>query len=333
VQKLIDRRSICRVALFAATCVLGAAAWTTPGSAQEYPDKPIHIVVPFAPSGGGDIIVRLVAERLQQRLGQSVIVENSDGAGGAVGSAVVAEAPPDGYTLLMANVAPMAISVTIDPDLPYDPRTDFAPVSLLATFPNVLVVQPSLGVNSVQELLDLAKSSPDGLTFASAGNGSTTHLSGEFLKLESGIDLTHIPYRGGGPALTAVLSGEVSMYFSSLPAAKPHLEGGALKALAVTSLERSPAAPDIPALAETFKGFEAVTWIGIVAPAGTPAPVVERLSKEIGEIMKDEALAARVRELGAEPMTDTPEAFTQYISSEIDKWAGIVKAAHLEGQP
>ncbi|MGV6873447.1 Bug family tripartite tricarboxylate transporter substrate binding protein [Pseudochelatococcus sp. B33] len=327
-QKLIDRRSFCQSAAMA---VLGAAG-TSAGQAWAagYPSQAIRIVVPFSPSGGGDIIVRLVAERLQQRLGKPVIVANSDGAGGTVGSAVVAAAPADGYTLLMANVAPMAISVTIDPQLPYDPRTDFAPVSLLATFPNVLVAQPRLGVDTVEELVAKAKAAPGSLTYASAGNGSTTHLSGEFLRLEAGIDITHIPYRGGGPALTAVLGGEVSMYFSSLPAAKPHIEQGTLKALGVTSIERSPAAPEVPALAETFKGFEAVTWIGIVAPADTPEPVVDRLNRDIADIMKDEAVAARVRELGAEPVTSTPAEFKNYIASEIDKWAEIVKAAKLE---
>ncbi|WP_439619074.1 Bug family tripartite tricarboxylate transporter substrate binding protein [Shinella sp.] len=328
--KLINRRSFCHAAVFVAASVLSAHLTTVPAFADDYPDRPVRIVVPFAPSGGGDIIVRLVAAQLQARLGQPVIVENSDGAGGAVGSAVVAESAPDGYTLLMANVAPMAISVTIDPQLPYNPRTDFAPVSLLATFPNVLVVQPSLGVNTVQELVEKAKATPGELTFASAGNGSTTHLSGEFLKLKAGIDITHVPYRGGGPALTAVIGGEVSMYFSSLPAAKPHIEQGTLKALGLTSLERSKAAPDIPALAETFEGFEAVTWIGLVAPAGTPEAITERLAKEIGEIMKDEAIASKVRELGAEPVTDTPAEFKDYISSEINKWGDIVKAAKLE---
>jgi tripartite-type tricarboxylate transporter receptor subunit TctC len=298
--------------------------------ADEYPSKPIRIVVPFAPSGGGDIVVRLVAQKLSERFGYSVIVDNRSGAGGNLGTAVVARAAADGYTLLMANVAPMAINVSLDKNLPYDPAKAFAPISLLASFPNVLVVHPSLPASSLPDLIALAKASPGKLTFASAGFGSTTHLAAELLKSAAGLDLVHVPYRGGGPAVAAMLAGDVSFYFSSLPAALSHIKNEQLRGLAVTSLKRWEAAPTIPAVAEFgFPGFEAVTWIGIVAPAGTPPPIVLKLNALITETMRDPEIAEKVRTLGAEPLTSTPEELAAYIRSEIKKWSQVVRDAGI----
>lgn len=304
-----------------AVCV-GAGAQTT------YPGKTVRWVVPYPPAGGADIVVRIVAQRLTESLGQQVVVENRAGAGGNVGSEVVAKAAPDGYTILMANVAPMAINVTLYGKLPYDPVRDFAPITLLASFPNVLVVHPSLPARSVAELVKLAKARPGQLTYASAGSGSTTHLSAELFKTMGGLDMVHIPYKGGSIALTDLLGGQVSMYFSSLPGAMPHIKNARLRALAVTSARRSTAAPELPAMAESgFPGYDADTWIGVVAPAGTPQAVVGRLHDEITRILNAAEIRGRLLAQGAEPLTNTPEQFAAYIKSEIVKWAKVVKAS------
>ena len=311
-----------------AACVTGFAMPARAAGADDYPSKAIRIVVPFAPAGGGDIVVRLVAQKLTELTHQAVVVDNRSGAGGNLGTAVVANAAPDGYTLVMANVAPMAINVSLDKNLPYDPRKDFAPITLLASFPNVLVVKPSLGVTTFSQLVDLARKDPGKYSFASAGSGSTTHLAGELLKSAAHIDLVHVPYRGGGPAITATVAGEVSMYFASLPAALSYMKNGQLLGLAVTSSKRWDTAQEIPTVAENgFPGFEAVTWIGLAAPAGTPEPIVAKMNTLIGQIMHDPQVAAKVRELGAEPLTNTPQEFADYIKSEVDKWAVVVKAS------
>jgi len=299
-------------------------------TADEYSSKPIRIIVPFAASGGGDIVVRLVAQKLSERFGYRMVVENRSGAGGNIGTAAVASAPADGYTLLMANVAPMAINVSVDKNLPYDPAKAFAPITLLASFPNVLVVHPSLPAHSLRDLIALARADPGKLTFASPGSGSTTHLAAELLKSAAGLDLVHVPYRGGGPALVGMLAGDVTLYFASLPAALPYIKSGQLRGLAVTSLKRWEATQDIPTVAELgFPGFEAVTWIGVVAPAGTPEPIVRKLNASFTEIMRDGEIADRLRTLGAEPLTSTPEEFAAYIKSEIAKWAKVVRNAGL----
>jgi tripartite-type tricarboxylate transporter receptor subunit TctC len=284
--------------------------------------------VPFPPAGGGDIVIRLIAQRLSEITGQPVVVENRAGAGGNVGSDAVAKAPPDGYTLLMANVAPMAINVTLYAKLPYDPVRDFAPITLVASFPNVLVVHPSLPARSVAELAKLARARPGQLTYASAGSGSTTHLSAELFKTMAGLDMVHVPYKGGGPALTDVLGGQVTMYFGALPGALPHIRSGRLRGLAITSARRSVGVPQFPTMAESgFPGYEADTWIGAVAPAGTPASAINRLHEEISRILNAPDIRERLLSQGAEPLTNTPEQFAAYIKSEIVKWARVVKAS------
>ncbi|HSQ04533.1 MAG TPA: tripartite tricarboxylate transporter substrate binding protein [Burkholderiales bacterium] len=304
-----------------------------PVVAQTYPSKPIRFIVPFAPGGGGDIIVRTVAQKLTERLGQSVVVDNRTGAGGNIGTETAARSPNDGYTLLMANVAPMAINVSLYRNLPYDPVRDFTPITLMASFPNVLVVHPSVPARSIKELIALARAKPGTLTYASAGSGSTTHLAAEFFRSQAGIDLIHVPYKGGGPALVDLLAGQVTMYFGSMPASLPHITTGRLRALGVTSLQRSTAAPDIPTLAESgFPGFEAVTWIGAVAPAGVAQPIVSRLNTELTEIMHERQVRERLEAQGAEPITDTPEAFAAYIRDEIRKWATVVRQAGISLQ-
>jgi len=294
--------------------------------AQTYPSKPIRFIVPFSAGGGGDIVVRTVAAKLSERLGQNVAVDNRAGAGGSLGTEIASQAPSDGYTILMANVAPMAINVSLHKKLAYDPVKDFSPIALLVTFPNMLVVHPSLPVKSTRQLVDFAKARPGALTYASAGNGSTTHLSAELFQGMAGIKLIHVPYKGGGPALINLISGEVTMYFGSMPASLPHVRSRRLMPLGVTSLKRSDAAPEIPSIAESgFPGFEAVTWIGVVAPKGVPQDIVDRLNKEVAQVLVMPDVRSRLKSLGADPLTSTPSEFSAYIVSEIGKWAKVVK--------
>ena len=301
-------------------------AVSCPAHAQTYPNKPIRFIVPFAAGGGGDIVVRTVAAKLSERLGQNVAVDNRSGAGGSLGTEIASQAPSDGYTILMANVAPMAINVSLHKKLAYDPVKDFAPIALLVTFPNMLVVHPSLPVKSTRQLVDFAKARPGALTYASAGNGSTTHLSAELFQSMAGIKLIHVPYKGGGPALINLIAGEVTLYFGSMPASLPHIRARRLVPLGVTSLKRSDAAPEIPSIAESgFPGFEAVTWIGVVAPKGVPQDIVDRLNKEVTQVLAMPDVRARLKSLGADPLASTPTEFAAYIVSEVGKWAKVVK--------
>jgi tripartite-type tricarboxylate transporter receptor subunit TctC len=312
----------------AAALFAGAARAT-----EAYPDRPIRVVVPFSPGGGGDIIVRLIGQELTTRLGQTVLVDDRAGAGGNVGSEVVAHAKPDGYTLLMSNVAPMAINATLYRKLPYDPVASFTAITPLAVFPNVLVVPPSLGVSTLAELIQLGKTKPGGLTFASAGAGSITHLSAEMMAARTGLKMVHAAYRGGGPALAALAGSQVDLYFSSLPAALPYVKSGTLRALGVTSARRAKGAPDIPTLAESgLPGFEAVTWIGLVGPAGMPAAVVDRLNREVGDILAQSAMEQRLVALGAEPLHSSPAEYADYIRAEVARWAEVVHSAGLQPQ-
>ncbi len=312
---------------------IACAVLAVASSAQDYPTRPIRYVVPFTAGGGGDIIIREVAQRLTARLGQTVIVDNRAGAGGSLGTEIVARAAPDGYTLLMANVAPMAINVSVYKKLNYDPLKDFAPVTTLASFPNILVLHPSVPAQTLPRLIALARAKPGQLTYASAGAGSTTHLAAEFFKSRAGVDLIHVPYKGGGAALIDLVAGQVTLYFSSLPAALPMVRSNRLRALGVTGLVRAIAAPDVPTIAESgFPGFEAVTWIGAVAPAGTPSAIVTRLNKELVEIMQAADMREKMIAQGAEPMTNTPENFAAYIKTETAKWAAVVKQAGIAAQ-
>jgi tripartite-type tricarboxylate transporter receptor subunit TctC len=324
-HRLTENRNVFLVLLLAVCAV--------PALGEDYPSRPVRFIVPFTAGGGGDIIIREIAQRLTARVGQSVIVDNRAGAGGSVGTELAARSPPDGYTLLMANVAPMAINVSVYKKLPYDPAKDFSPITLLASFPNVLVVHPSVPAGSLAQLVALARARPGQLTYASAGAGSTTHLAAEFFRGQAKIDLIHVPYKGGGSALIDLLAGQVTMYFGSMPAALPHIRSLRLRALGVTSLARSAAAPDIPTVAESgFPGFEAVTWIGAVAPAGVPRNIVTRLNTELADIMRAPEVRDKLLAQGAEPMTDAPEHFGAYIKSEIGKWASVVKLAGITAQ-
>ena len=311
-----------------ALAIPALAAW--PARAAGYPDRPVKIVVPFPAGGGGDLIVRLIAQELTPRLGQNVLVDNKSGAGGDVGTQVVAAAKPDGLTLLMANVAPMAINVSLYEHIPYDPVKDFTAIAPLAVFTNVLLVRPALGVASVAELIALGKQKPGGLTFASAGSGSITHLSAEMFAARTGLKMVHAAYRGGGPAFAALAGGEVDLFFGSLPGGLPFVKAGTLRALAVTSAHRAAAAPEIPTLAEAgLPGFEAVTWIGLVGPAGLPAPIVARLNGEVGAILNQPNIQQHLLDLGAEAWFGSADWFAGYIRDEVARWRETIKQAGL----
>lgn len=314
------------MARFVLACLLGCCAATT--YAQTYPAKTVRVVVPFAPGGGIDLMARIVSQKLQEDLGQPFIVDNRPGAGGVVGSEMVATARPDGYTLLAVPISHAAnVSLT---KLSFDPVRDFAPIIHLASAPNVVLVHPSLPVKTIGEFTRLARQHPGQLSYASSGNGSSTHLAAELFRMLAKIDLLHVPYKGGGPALIDLLGGQVSMYIGSLPASLPHVRSRKLKGLAVTSAARANALPDVPTVIEAgVAGYEYVGWYGLLAPAGTPAAVIERLNVETNKILRQAAIVEKLAADGAQPVGGTPAQFADHIKNEISKWASVVKYARM----
>jgi tripartite-type tricarboxylate transporter receptor subunit TctC len=305
-----------------------ALAWSSAARAQQaYPAKPIRLILPFPPGGSTDIVARLIGQKLTESWGQPVLIENRPGAGGNIAAETAARAAPDGYTLFQVNVA-NAIGATLYPKLPYDLITSFAPVIQLATTPYVLLAHPTVPAKNTAELIALAKARPGQLNYASAGGGSATHLSGELLKSMAGVNIVHVPYKGTGPAVTALLSGEVDLYFATVPAALPLVETKKLRALGVTSARRSPLMRDVPAIAEAgLKGYETSTWHGILAPAATPADIVVKLNAEIARTLAQPAVRERLVGQGLDPVGGTPEQFGAYLKTEISKWAVVVKAS------
>ena len=294
--------------------------------AQTYPTKPIRLVVPFPPGGATDILARDVAQKLTEAWGQSVIVDNRPGAGGNIGSELVAKSAPDGYTLEMGTVGTHAINASLYAKMPYDHVKDFTPVILVAGVPNVLVVNPSVPANSVADLIAYAKANPGKLNFASSGNGTSIHLSGELFKVMAGVQITHIPYKGSAPALQDLLAGQVQMMFDNLPPSLPQIKAGKLRALAVTSATRAPALPEVPTLAESgLPGFEASSWFGILVPAGTPAPIVAKLNAEIAKWLATPEAKEKLAKQGANAAGGTPDDFAKHIAAETAKWAKVVK--------
>lgn len=296
-------------------------------AAADYPERAITLVIPFAAGGSTDVVGRIVAERMSADLGQQVVVQNVGGAGGSLGATQVAEADPDGYTILMGTVATHALNPLILKQKPYDPVADFAPVSLLVLVPNVLAVNPELPVQNVQELIDLAKTQP--LAYASSGNGTPLHLSGELFKAMAGVDITHIPYKGSGPALTDVLGNQVPIIFDNLPSASGHITSGKLRALGVTTAERAPSFPDVPAIAETLPGYETYSWNALFAPAGTPPEAVARLNAAAVAAMADPAVVARMGEFSASIVASSPEDLAQHVKAEMTKWEPVVTDANV----
>jgi tripartite-type tricarboxylate transporter receptor subunit TctC len=294
--------------------------------AQEaWPSRPIRFILPFPPGGGTDILGRLIAERLSASLGQPVVTENRGGAGGNVGAEAAAKSAPDGYTLVL--VAPsLAISPTLYSKINYDPVKDFAPVSLVATVPNVMITQASLPVQTLQDFIAYAKSKPGGLNFGSGGAGTSNHLAGELFNIVTGAKLVHVPYKGVNLAMQDVLAGNVHLVFIGIPAAAPHIKAGKLRALAIVAPQRSAALPEVPTVAEAgLRDFEVTTWYGVLAPAGTPKAVVNRLNAELVKIMHSPELKERLAATGTEPLTSTPEEFAGYIKREIAKWGEVIR--------
>jgi tripartite-type tricarboxylate transporter receptor subunit TctC len=295
--------------------------------AQAYPSKPIRLVVPYPPGGPLDIMARAIGQKLTEAWGQPVVVDNRAGAGGNIGADLVAKSPADGYTLLMGAVATHAINPTLYGKLPYDPVRDFAPVALVAQVPNILVVNPSVPVKSVRELIDLARARPGYLNFASGSTGSTGHLAGELFNTMAGVQMVHIPYKGGAPAMADLLAGQVQLMFDNLANALPNVKAGRLRALAVTTLKRSPAMPDLPTVAESgLPGFDLTTWFGLMVPAGTPPEIVAKLNAEIVRALNTKDMRERLEKMGAEPpVNNTPDNFAAFIRSEAAKYAKVVK--------
>lgn len=297
-------------------------------SAQSYPNRPIRLVVPFPAGGTTDILARAVSQKLTEALGQAVVVDNRAGAGGNIGSDLVAKSAPDGYTLLMGTVGTHAINPSLYSKMPYDHVKDFVPVVLVAGVPNVLVVNPALPVQSVADLIKLAKDKPGTINFASSGSGTSIHLSGELFKTMAGVDMTHVPYKGSSPALTDLIGGQVQVMFDNLPSSLPQIKGGKLRAIAVTSMARAPALPGVPTINESgLPGFEASSWFGILAPAGTPAPVVARINAEVNKWLQSPDAREKLLAQGAEAAGGSPEQFGGYMRSETEKWAKVVKAS------
>jgi tripartite-type tricarboxylate transporter receptor subunit TctC len=294
--------------------------------AQDYPTRPITLVVPYAAGGGNDVMARIVAEKMSRSLGQQIVIENKGGAGGSIATRQVAKAAPDGYTLGLGGTGTLAINPTLYPNVGYDPRRDFAPVGLIATSALVVLVHSSVQANSIGELIALAKREPGTLNYASAGSGSGTHLGSELLAQMAGIKLTHIPYKGSSPALTDLIGGHVAIYLSSLPPAIALVKEGKVRALAVTGPKRSPIFPDLPTVAEAaLPGYEAVLHYGIIAPAGTPQPIIDKLSAALKAALAEEDVRARIIADGAEPLPTTPAEYAADIDHEETKWSAIVR--------
>lgn len=311
---------------------LGLLLSLTAGAAQadEWPTRPVQIVVSFAAGGTVDIVARLVGERLAARLGQPVIIENRPGAGGNLGAAAVARSNPDGYTLLMSGSPTHSVGPHLYKNLTYDPMRDLPPVAMLAVSPNMLVVNASSPVKSVAELVRLAKEKPGTVTYSSAGIGTSGHLAAELLKAKESLDIPHVPYKGGADAVTGVLTGNVTFIFFTLPAVMPQVTAGKLRALAIASARRSALAPEVPTIAEAgYPGFDVIAWYGLFAPRGTPEAVVNKLSSEIRKVLGDDTIKERLAKLGAEPRYLSPNALTEFIAVESPTWGPLLKNTQL----
>jgi tripartite-type tricarboxylate transporter receptor subunit TctC len=301
-----------------------------PAWAQAWPAKPVRIVVPFPAGGPTDIVSRVIAPELSKALGQQVIVENRGGAGGMIATEQIAKAAPDGHTLLMGTIGGIAVAMSLNPNRGYDTLRDFAPITQSVTVTNILVTHPSVPAKTVRDLLALAKSRPGRLNYASSGNGTVTHLAGELFKLLGKVDITHVPYKGGAPALTALVSGEVDMSYENSLIITPHIKSGKVRAIAVTGTRRSQLLPELPTIGETLAGYSASGWYGLFAPAATSKAVIARLNGEVVKVLRMPEVVQRLSGQGAEPVGNTPEEFAAFVRGEIDKWANLVKAANMK---
>jgi tripartite-type tricarboxylate transporter receptor subunit TctC len=320
--------------LFAAVAaILATMGAVVSAAAQTYPNRPITLVVPFPPGGSTTIVGRIVAEKMSENLGQQIVVDNRGGAGGTIGSRAVSKSTPDGYTLLLGYTGTLAIGPTLYPNAGYDPRKDFAPIGLIGDAPNSLVVHPSFPAKSVQELIAYAKANPGKVNYGSAGVGTVSHVSGEYFATAAGIKLTHVPYKGTGPALADLIGGHIPMAFAPIPATHSNIAGGTLRGLAVTSAKRSSLVPDLPTVAESgIPGFEASLFYGIVAPAGTPRPIVDRLNQALRAALANDEVRKRLIADGAEITPSTPEEYGAHIDRDEKRWSTVVKASGAKGE-
>jgi len=300
-------------------------------NAQTWPAKPIKLVIPYPPGGGNDSLGRLIGQKLGESLGQPVVIDNRGGAGATIGTDVVAKSPPDGYTILLSSITTHALAPALYPKLGYDPIKDFTPLSLIAIAPTVLVVGPHVKATSLPALIALAKASPGKMTFASGGSGAAPHIAGELFKSVAGVDLLHIPFRGGGPASLAIMGGDVDMMFDTTASAMPHVKSGKLVALALATPSRSPDYPNLPTFIEGgVNGYEFNSWYSLHAPAGTPKPIVERLRAEVATILKNPEVRARIKAFGAEPSSISGDAFAEFERAELTKYTRLIKANNIK---
>jgi tripartite-type tricarboxylate transporter receptor subunit TctC len=306
-------------------------AFASPAQAQDkWPERQVNIIVPFTAGGTTDMFARIFAQKMQETYGTPFVVENRAGAGGNIGAAAVAKAPKDGYTLLLGTVSTHAINPFLYKSTGADTEKDFQPVSLIARLPNLLVVNPKIPAKTVPEVVDYLKKNPGKLNYGSSGAGTSTHLASELFQMQTGTKVSHVPYRSSGDVMNALMGGHIDLAFDNMTLAWPQAQSGNIRAIGVTSKERSPTAPDVPTVAETLSGFEATSWHGLFAPAGTPKPIVDKLAAEVKRIFGAPELQTKLREIGAVPSPMSPEEFTQFIAAERRKWQEVVKAAGLE---
>jgi tripartite-type tricarboxylate transporter receptor subunit TctC len=317
------------ILVLAVVCAAGGqhAAAQAPGS---YPNRPIRMILPSSPGGPVDVIARTVGAGLAEALGQQIVMDNRAGAGGIIGAEIVANANPDGYTLMFAHSGPLAIEAALHSKLSYDPLKSFAPVSLVAESPYALIVNPATSAKSVKELVALAKSRPGKFNYASGGIGTGIHMAGELFNLASGLKMVHVPYKGAGPSMAALISGEVDMMFNGVSSALPHVKAGRLRALAISSAKRTPLLPDLPTVAESGLAYETSGWYGLVAPARTPKPVTATLQSHLQKALNTPEMKERLAAQGIDGIASTPERLTQHLRAELEKWAAVVKAAGLK---
>ena len=312
--------------------VAGAGVIACMTAYAQYPTKPIRLVVPYPPGGPTDFVGRAVAAKLTELLGQQMVVDNRPGAGTVIASEMIARAAPDGYNLLFGTGGGTFLAPLILPKVPYDPQKDFASVAMLVMSPQVLVVHPSVGANSVKELIVVAKAKAGQLNFSSVGTGTSPHLGGELFKSLAGVDIVHVPYKGTAPAMTDLIAGRIQLAFSSIPTVLTHVQAGRLKMLGTGGTKRSPALPDIPPVADSLPGFELVTWYAVFAPTGTPAAIVNRLNAEIAKVLRDPDIQKRFSEQGLETTHMTPQELKRYTENDVSRWTRLIKAANIKVQ-
>jgi tripartite-type tricarboxylate transporter receptor subunit TctC len=328
--RITRRRGLLQRSMLAAVI---AIVVPTGSPAQTYPNHPIRFIVPYAPGGGTDIVARTLAQKLTENLGQPVVVDNRSGAGGILGTELAAKSAPDGYTILLGTTGPLGINPSLYRNLPYDVRRDFAPISLIATAPHVLALHPSVPAKSVRELIAFAKTHPDQLTYSSGGTGGSNHLSGAMFNVMAGIRITHVPYRGAGPAVLAMVSGEVSLAFCDVLTTLPHVKSGRLRGIAVTGAERSTIAPELPTIAEAgVPGYESGVWHGVLTGAKTLPAIVKRLNAELVNIVRHTDMHEKLSAEGSEVIGSSPEQFSRFIETQLKRWAKIIAEAHITAE-